>query len=144
MSDKIIPPGKLLSNPNFNLDYTVVRFERKRPAEPLPPIVQTSISGDYLQVSANVFIAKKAMLDKDNPDFSKISLQVYFNGNVLQPGFYITYNARETEDTEFYVSQVNFFLSVTEDLKGLIPSTIYTEVWDEDPVASRGTITNVL
>lgn len=112
---------------------SVITFTNKRPATPLPPLVQAyyTAAENTLQVSAVIFIAQ------ENIEPSSITVG-YDNQTGDQPAFYIYYYGPEVETDTFYGFQINFEIKLEKQ-----PELIETFVCDKDPVTSRGTLTTV-
>ena len=126
-----LPNGTLVNNISVQVPFDKpIIFPNKRSNVPFPPIVQAYFEGDTLQVSAVVLIDAAAEIGKN--------ISVYFDSSQNGPIFYVTYNAPESEASEFTVYQVDFTVNLENK-----PQTIETIVWDEDPVNSRGTTTSV-
>ena len=110
-----------------------VTFPLPRPTTPFPPLVQATflpLNGDgFVEVTAIIFIDTQA-------DIKDVS--VYWNQDNSYPKFNIAYDSAEVESKIFNAYQVSF--SITIPVK---PALIETIVWDEDPKASRGTVTTV-
>lgn len=127
-SGTLVPPGVEISS-NFNSLNSVIGFTRPRPTEPLPPLVQASYENGTLEVSSVAFIDASQNIE---------SITVYYDDSQKVPTFYLTYNAPETEASNFNGYQVNFTIELARQ-----PELIETFVWDEDPRTSRGTYTTV-
>lgn len=138
----VAPPGNSNKIKNLQLfgSGSTIQFEKNRPSTPLPPLVQaTFITGNgesekgTLEVCAFVFLSQSAIDSLEtNP------LTVNWDGNELEPNFYITYNSIDQATNFFHQYKVQF--NITFDKK---PSKINTVVWDKDPETSRGTVTTV-
>lgn len=118
--------------PNQNVQ-SAFSFSNKRPADPLPPLVQAYYTKEtgILEVSSVIFLAEK------NIDPKSITV-TYGSNEEGQPQFYINYNAPEVMADTFYGFQVNFSLKFESQ-----PEVIETFVNDKDPALSRGTLTTV-
>lgn len=104
--------------------------------KPLAPLVQTSFNpnGD-LQVSVVVFIASSEV-----PSLSGVNQEsVISDSGETQLDFFIIYNAPEKSYQTFSAFRVDFI--VENPPADLVQ--IETFLWDEDPVTSRGTKTDV-
>lgn len=124
----IIPPGKEISS-SFTCLNSQIEFTRPRSSEPLPPLAQAFYGNGILEVSAVAFVDASESIE---------SISVYYDDSQKMPNFYITYNAAETEASQFMAYQVNFTIELQSK-----PEVIETFVWDEDPRTSRGTYTTV-
>jgi len=135
-----IPAGTKIDSTNVKFTPLVnssspfqVTFPLPRPTTPFPPLVQATflpLNGDgSVGVTAIVFIDAQANIK---------NVSVYWNEDNAYPKFDIAYDSAEVESKTFNAYQVSF--SVTVPVK---PTLIETIVWDEDPKASRGTITTV-
>lgn len=124
----IVPPGKEITS-SFESLNSQIEFTRARSSEPLPPLAQAYYENGTLEVSAVAFI---------DADQNIESISVYYDDSQKMPNFYLTYNAAETEASQFTAYQVNFTVELQTK-----PDVIQTFVWDEDPRTSRGTYTTV-
>ena len=135
-----IPPGAKINSTEIKFIPLVnstspfqVTFPLPRPTTPLPPLVQATflpVNGDgFVEVTAIIFIDAQANIK---------NVSVYWNNDNAYPKFNIAYDSAEVKSKTFNAYQVSF--SVTVPVK---PTLIETIVWDEDPKASRGTITTV-
>jgi len=133
------PPGNIIGNScvKWEKDGNNIMFYKERPSTPLPPLVQATFipesngsKNGILEVCAFVFIA--AELSKKSP------ISVYYLDVKTTPNFYITYDAPEIKSAVFSSYRVTFFISLDKK-----PTDITTIVWNEDPDASRGTVTTV-
>jgi hypothetical protein len=130
----INPPGIELKNISFNSTQQQIAFKNNRCKNPLPPLVQANFDiEESISISA-VFFLDALQISTD--------VQVYWDGNVLKPNFYIAYNIKNNEAKKFTAYEVNFILT-KEELLGIKPETIEVFVWDKDPITSRGTVTTV-
>ncbi|MFI1771967.1 hypothetical protein [Thalassobellus citreus] len=104
--------------------------------KPFSPLVQVSYgdSGN-LQVSAVVFVAAS-----EKPNFSGINKQfVISSSGEKELDFFIIYDEPEERHKVFDAYRIDFIVeNPPEDLV-----QIQTFLWDEDPIASRGTTTDV-
>ena len=130
----INPPGVELKNISFNATEQQITFKNNRSITPLPPLVQANFD-----IEESISVSAVCFLDAQQ-DIS--SVQVYWDGNVLKPDFYIAYNIKNNEVKKFTAYEVNFTLT-KEELLGVKPETIEVFVWDKDPITSRGTVTTV-
>ncbi len=116
-------------------------FTLPRSTTPLLPLVDAMYVKEAIQICIVAFI--DATL---SPNFT-----VYQNNAISDDGaaivqFFIQYDGKESQQTNFNAYQLSFQLN-----NALLPKNIpagaikYIQVflWDSDPVASRGTITNV-
>lgn len=137
-----IPPGSKIVGGKNKINWKKVNgneitFLEERPSTPLPPLVQTTFyplgnesNNGTLEVCAFVYIA--AELSEKSP------ISVYYQNVEPTPNFYITYDAPEIKSAVFTQYQVTFAIGMDKK-----PNLINTIVWDEDPKASRGTLTTV-
>lgn len=135
----ICPPGTTQGVNIQNIEkQSGINFTQPRPTTPLPPLVQAFFNErtNILEVCAVVFIDANANLSPDK-NTNQI-IDVYYEDISPTPNFFITYNAVEGNSTNFQAYQVSFTIQMNSK-----PSNINTTVWDEDPKASRGTITTV-
>ena len=118
--------------PNKGVQSAIV-FTNKRPANPLPPLVQAYYTAGtgILEVSTVIFLAQ------ENIEPNSITV-TYTSGSKGQPQFYINYTAPDVETDTFYGFQVNFSAKMESQ-----PTEIETFVCDKDPLTSRGTLTTV-
>lgn len=123
------PPGNQIATVTFNKLINEITFPNPRPSTPFPPLVQAYFQKTTLQVSAVVLIDSNATIN---------TIQVFFDGNQLEPNLYIAYDAPEVSSANFIAYQVDFNLPLENQ-----PKKINTVVWNEDPETSRGTITTV-
>lgn len=123
------PPGNQIATVTFNKLINKITFPNPRPSTPFPPLVQAYFEENTLQVSAVVLIDSNATIN---------TIQVFFDGNQLEPNLYIAYDAPEVSSANFIAYQVDFNLPLENQ-----PKKINTVVWNEDPETSRGTITTV-
>lgn len=137
MKDECIPidpPGVELANVNFTPTKQEIKFKNNRSTNPLPPLVQANY--DF---NGNISISVVFFVDSQR-DLKTI--QVYWDGNILKPSFYIAYNEMNDHVNKFTSYELNFELN-KEELLGMKPEEIEAFVWNKDPITSRGTVTTV-
>lgn len=133
------PPGKAIKSSNVQikkLDAQISFAFNSDSVKPFSPLVQTSFSEEgNLQVSAVVFVASS-----EDPKLSAVNQEsVISNSGETQLDFFIIYDAPEKSYQSFNAYRVDFIVeSPPQDLV-----QIQTFLWDEDPVASRGTVTTL-
>ncbi|WP_308990677.1 hypothetical protein QLS71_004265 [Mariniflexile litorale] len=137
--ERILPPGKPISKENVTvekLDASINFSYNSASVIPLSPIVQTSYKGKVLQVSAIVFIPSLI----EEPNFSIVSkkrISLYSGKNQLN--LYIAYCYEEVSSQNFDAYRVDIIIKkLPRNL-----DKIQTFLWNEDPVTSRGTVTEV-
>ena len=142
--DKIYPPGILLPvqlDPN---PVGKIKFPERTDRLLLSPLVEAYYNKERkeLLVRAVVFVARK---EEKNLDF-RIYQNCYIDlESNPQLQFFIAYDLVETKETDFFIYEVSFIvdnLPYGDDALSKIKK-IQTFLWDIDPVASRGTETNV-
>ncbi|MDX6190024.1 hypothetical protein SGQ83_11745 [Flavobacterium sp. Fl-318] len=139
---KIFPPGKSLG-PKVKLDkLTSVTFPDNQTNALLSPVVQaTLVDKKKLLIKAVVFIAPE---EQNGLDFD-----IYQNCYVDIEGkpklqFFVCYDLKDVVGKIFDIYEVSFEAKQIPFEGGLSQiKTIETFLWDVDPIASRGTETNV-
>ncbi|MCV9930330.1 hypothetical protein OIU83_21910 [Flavobacterium sp. LS1R49] len=142
---QIMPPGAIILLNSRNPEIGKVTFPERKSKGLLPPFVEAYYNkeDDSLSVNAIVYV------DLDRKENESFAYSVYqncyvdVNGNP-QLQFFIAYNMLEQDATTFSIHELKFkvnkdiFIGKLADVK-----TIQTFLWDTDPIASRGTETNV-
>ncbi len=133
------PPGTQIDPKNVTitpLSSQITFSFNSTSIKPLPPLVQVSLNPDgNLQVSNIVFIAAS-----ENAIITSVYQEsVISDEGTTQLDFFIDYDAPEESFQTFNAFRVDFVIeNPPSDLQ-----QIETYLWDEDPVGSRGTITEV-
>ena len=133
------PPGTQINPKNVTitpLNSQISFSYNSTSVKPLPPLVQVSFSPDgNLQVSNIVFIAAS-----ENAVITSVYQEsVISDEGTTQLDFFIDYDAPEESFQTFNAFRVDFVIqNPPSDLQ-----QIETYLWDEDPVSSRGTVTEV-
>jgi hypothetical protein len=136
-----IPPGIQVPQKSFSESGTI-SFTNKRPNTPLQPLVEV-----YLDSSNNIQISTVFFIDAAITGLDANSFIIFQDTSISETGeprlqFFISYDAIETDATNFQAYQLSFqalpTIFLTKDI-----TTIQTFLWDTDPISSRGTITNV-
>ncbi|WP_297332387.1 hypothetical protein [Flavobacterium sp.] len=120
-----------------------INFENKCPDIPLSPLVEATYftESDEMRISAVVFLDAAIV----SPSFEVFQeCQPYVEGEPPVK-FYVCYDHKRTMATEFNAYQVNFSLdpAAIHGIEVNKINEIETFLWDTDPKASRGTVTNV-
>jgi len=140
--EKIYPPGEELKSKLPKKPVGKIHFPERRERTLLSPLVEAYHTEDNrLLVRAVVFIASK---DLKNIDFS-IYQNVYI-GLDTKPKFqfFISYDLLESEEKEYHIFELDFYAKEVPFITDFTEiDIIETFLWDIDPVASRGTVTNV-
>ncbi|WP_308990678.1 hypothetical protein QLS71_004270 [Mariniflexile litorale] len=131
--NKELPPGtNKLTTVN-----TLNKGERMSPSPqttntPLPPAVSAVKNGTNIIITATVFVDEKDSLN---------SLEVYITSSLVggTQGVYFVYDYVEETPTAVYPYTFSFNLPDSTNAIEKIKSFL----WDEDPVTSRGTVTEV-
>lgn len=136
------PPGQKIVILSANA-VGKISFENKCPDIPLSPLVEATYfsDSDQIKVSAVVFLDAAIA----NPSFDVFQdFQPYVEGEPPVK-FYICYDYKRTTATEFNAYQVNFTLdpAAVHGIEISKIAEVETFLWDTDPKASRGTVTNV-
>lgn len=152
MSTNVLNPSIAVINPpGLVIEEVVTKsrgricFPEKKSKSLLAPLIEARYSdnGDVrkLTISAVVFIS--------TDELEKLTLQVYQNSyanieGIPQLQFFVAYDLKENVASEFDVYEITFDARNIPFNGGLAQiKTIETFLWDVDPVASRGTVTNV-
>ena len=137
-------PGTVISDAVWAESLAKIEFDEARPVRPLPPLVQalveTTNKSINIEVCAFAFIGDGANISQENPITVSWDWDKAIKPNP-RPRFYISYNSAEESSKKFTAYKVTFTICLPLETK--FAPTIETIVWDEDPVASRGTETAV-
>ncbi|MFP9100513.1 hypothetical protein ACLI09_15805 [Flavobacterium sp. RHBU_24] len=133
----VIPSNSIILTPIGNITFTF-----PRPFTPLPPLVDALISGGTIQICVVAFI---------DSTLGNVNFTIFQNNSIDNEGkptvqFYAQYGAGQTQAQKFTAYQVTFSLNqslLPNNLSITDINTIQVFLWDSDPIASRGTITNV-
>lgn len=136
-----------------NLGYQI-KFPNPRHEKPLPPITQVTINdSNEMQISIVVFISENTKVIPDQ--LSVIQDFSYTNNKTPYANFYVCYDIAPERCSTFNVFQLDFTanpkdytpnITLPKDLP--VPNLLDLKeivcfLWDEDPIASRGTVTTV-
>lgn len=135
------PPGKPIKShqiETLNLNSTIEFSFNSSSEQPLQPLVQAIFNeNNELQVSAVVFIASEETFN-----FKGVNFQSVISGDgTRQVDFFILYDDPEVSSEKFNVYRVDF--TVKKDKLPQNLGQIEVFLWDEDPVTSRGTVTEI-
>lgn len=136
-----IPPGIQIPSKTFT-ESGAISFTNKRPKTPLQPIVEV-----YLDSNNNIQVSTVFFIDAAIRGLNASSFTIFQDYSISETGeprlqFFISYDAVETETTNFQAYQISFQSLPTVFLNKDI-TTIQTFLWDTDPISSRGTVTTV-
>ena len=135
------PPGEQVKELVFS-ESGKISFTNKRPNKPLQPLVEV-----YLDASNNIQVSTVFFIDAAITGLDANSFTIYQDYCVSDFGsprlqFFISYDAQETDATDFQAYQISFqalpSIFSNEDI-----TTVQTFLWDIDPITSRGTETGV-
>jgi hypothetical protein len=138
----LTPPGQKIAISSADI-VGKISFKDKYPKVPLPPVVEATYFTEtkQIKISAVVFLEEAIV----NPAFEVYQhYEPYVTGEPFIK-FYVAYTFKETEAENFNAYQVNFIFEPSA-APGSTPdmiTEIETFLWDTDPKASRGTVTNV-
>lgn len=135
------PPGVLVTK-IVKESRGTVEFPEKKSKSLLSPLVEASYKDQKILITAVVFVAPP--LENEPLDLS-IYQNCYTNiEGIPQLQFFVCYDMVESKSKDFFVYEVTFEaekIPFDGDLSQI--KIIQTFLWDVDPVASRGTVTNV-
>jgi hypothetical protein len=140
-SNKLVTPPGVLIKKIVKESRGMIEFPEKKSKSLLSPLVEASYKDHKLLITAVIFVAPSK---NESLDLS-IYQNCYTNiEGVPQLQFFVCYDMLESKSKDFFVYEVTFEAEKIPFDGGLSQiKTIQTFLWDVDPVASRGTVTNV-
>lgn len=142
---KIPPPGTLLPAKLNPEPVGKIKFPERTERLLLSPLVEAYYNKEKkeLLVRAVVFVARKEAKNLDFGIYQNCYIDMESNPQLQ---FFVSFDLVETKETDFFIYEVEFIVSSIpygpDDALSKIKK-IQTFLWDIDPVASRGTETNV-
>ncbi|MBO9586047.1 MAG: hypothetical protein J7574_17925 [Flavobacterium sp.] len=139
------PPGVDITTKDEAHAIGHVSFKEKKSVEVLSPYVEAyyDANKNVLSVNAVVYVDQTKVVNEvlDYSIFQNTFIDL--DGNP-QLQFFIVYNMPEELSGELVIYEIIFTANAEHFIGGLSNiKQIQTFLWDVDPVASRGTVTNV-
>lgn len=141
-TELINPPGKIIKKYSNEVSIGQINFKNKHSKTPLQPLIEAYLSEDNNKILLSTIVFLDAAI-------SLPSFDIYMNydfGSIIPCKIYVSYDYKETRAKTFKAYELNFELDsgmIPEKVKISDIKMIMAFLWDSDPIASRGTVTNV-
>jgi hypothetical protein len=142
VTQTIDPPGFEIEKFKKCKPRGLITFPDNRSKALMSPLVEAAYINETLSITTVIFVPPFE-------DKKALDLKIYQNWysnieGVPQLQFFICYDMSESVSKDFLVYEVTFDAESKpfEEQLSMV-KTIQTFLWDVDPIASRGTITNV-